>query len=462
MATNHAAVCEDRSKALHNYATIITAEQVGAWGSPQTRIYEKLIDDAYREYCECHRALMAPEMGDRAAKAHTEQKQKLERVYVAMSILLHDRLEALQPVVNVPLAPVAAAEPQVICVEARKDPRVGTFDGTPQDWLSFRDLFMAEVVNRQDLPAITKLRYLQEACVKKAADALGPWERTDQNFEPAWAMLKERYDDEFPIRQGLIQKIFALPATSSESFDGLSRAINVVQGALRQLNAMNVQTDQWDPMIIHLLTQRLPPLTMDMFEQRRAAGDIPSLKALLDFVQGRARGRMYIDQADSPKLPETKPNPISAHDAHTSQSNGKNRPLKKGRYEGHNSSNGHNGHNGNGNGKPPHERNRPSAGAGSSAYPPCKKCNGEHALYRCTEFLNVPLQKRTELIDLWGHCRNCMRQHGPGLCTLSGCTRCPGEMHNQVLCPQGKYANAQVNHIQHGKGKKRSAGQISQ
>lgn len=441
MAVNHQAICDERYKALQNYRAAVTVEGVAAWGLPQLKLYQKLIDGAYTAFCESHSTLLVPDMDTKAVKTYAEAKQKAEKLYIEMYVCIEDQLVALQPPAPAAPAHVAPAEQQVICVEARKDPRVGTFNGTPQDWLSFRDLFMAEVVNRQDIPAVNKLRYLQEACIQKAADALGPWERTEQNFEPAWKMLQERYDDEFPIRQGLVQKIFALPATHTESFDGLSHAINVVQGALRQLNAMNVPTADWDPVIIHILTQRLPPLTMDTFEQRRATGDIPTLKALLDFVQGRARGRMYIDQTEDTQAIDGKSASTEQRSAAAQASQGKNRPFKKARND-------------NG-GKPLQERNHPVTASGTNTYPPCKKCQGSHALYRCPEFLAIAQKKRAELIDLWGHCRNCMRQHAAGACLLSGCSRCPGEMHNQVLCPQGKFANAQVNHIQPGKAKKR-------
>lgn len=289
MATevNHTGLREDRFRIMQNYLTIMSAESAPEWSLSQARMYEKLVTEAYETLCEHHRALLTNEMEGRAVKGHAEYGQKGEKMYMELLVRVQDRLAGLQPAEQG--AGGDRHEPHVIRVEQRKDPRVGTFDGTSQAWLGFRDLFTAEVINRDDIAAINKLRYLQEACVDKAADALGPWERCDQNFEPAWKMLQDRYDDEFPIRQGLVKKIFALPQIKEETFDGLSRAINVVQGVLRQLNAMNVATDQWDPIIIHLLTHKLPPITMDTWEQRRAAGQIPTLKQLLEFIQGRGR-----------------------------------------------------------------------------------------------------------------------------------------------------------------------------
>lgn len=64
--------------------------------------------------------------------------------------------------------------PQIKRVETALPPQIGEFDGNPANWPSFRDLFITEVHNKE-LDPVSKLRYLQTACVGRAAETLGPW-----------------------------------------------------------------------------------------------------------------------------------------------------------------------------------------------------------------------------------------------------------------------------------------------
>lgn len=81
-----------------------------------------------------------------------------------------------------------------IRVETAPEPQIGKFDGNPADWPAFRDIFMAEVHNKTMDP-VTKLLYLQGACIDKAAATLGPWQPTSDNYTLACDSLRNVYDD---------------------------------------------------------------------------------------------------------------------------------------------------------------------------------------------------------------------------------------------------------------------------
>lgn len=66
----------------------------------------------------------------------------------------------------------SVGQSQIIRVETARPPQIGTFNGNSADWPAFRDLFLAEV-HQKDLDAVTKLLYLQQACIDKAAATLG-------------------------------------------------------------------------------------------------------------------------------------------------------------------------------------------------------------------------------------------------------------------------------------------------
>lgn len=74
--------------------------------------------------------------------------------------------------------------PPVIRVEQARPPQIGTFSGNPADWPAFRDLFIAEVHNK-DFEPVTKLLYLQKACIERAATKLGPWQPVGDSYQAA-------------------------------------------------------------------------------------------------------------------------------------------------------------------------------------------------------------------------------------------------------------------------------------
>jgi hypothetical protein len=74
--------------------------------------------------------------------------------------------------------------------------------------------------------------------------------------------------------------------------------VNLVESVIRQLKGMKVNTDAWDPMLIHMTVSRLPRVTADDWEQRRVIAEEPTLRMLLAYVTGRARGRLQYDYLD--------------------------------------------------------------------------------------------------------------------------------------------------------------------
>ena len=68
------------------------------------------------------------------------------------------------------------------------------FDGTFQNWESFRDIFTSSVVNKEKMSKVTKLRHLHKWLIGDAANLVQSYSFTDQNFVIVWSKLKERYE----------------------------------------------------------------------------------------------------------------------------------------------------------------------------------------------------------------------------------------------------------------------------
>lgn len=369
-------------------------------------------------------------------EACQNQRQEINAAYIRGKSVLRARLRALEAERPAPQARAANEQPVVEAV-IRREPRVGKFNGDHHAWRAFRDMFLAEVHNRPDLEGVAKLSYLKSACIGKASDTLGMWSHTNDSYAGAWALLNERYDDAYSIKQSLMQQITLLPILKSESSDSLNHMVNTVQTVTRQLRDMNVNVDSWDPMMIHLLMSRLPHTASNSWEEKRDVGREPILRDLLAFISSRARGRLYQDtatetvnvnlqQSSSDKnknkfdnVDKTKQNQ-SRFNKRPPQQETEQVEEKKKKFD--NTSFKKNNKNGDANKQKPFKGRK------------CEMCQGEHWLSKCQKFREVALQKRIQLIDQWHLCRLCLGGHAQGECKWTGCLRCNGS-HHVMNCP---------------------------
>lgn len=355
----------------------------------------------------------------------------IENIYLKATAKIEEKLEQVQTAKALPTAAREAMQMgQVFRLETLRQPEVGEFDGSPAAWPAFRDLFKAEVHERE-LNAVTKLLYLQKACVGQARSALGPWQPLAENYEAAWRVLERKYNDSYRIKQALIDSLFNMTRCREETYDELRKVIDVTTSALRQLENMGEATQYWDMIIINVLTARIPYKTLDAWEQRRATDDEPTLDKFLEFLEGKARGKISTANTQHDRERERKREfkPMASNSQRHSTAESSD---KKPRADG--------------------ERN-------TNQRPPCKCCNGEHALFRCPKLLAKSIDERVQFINDGGLCLNCLRAH-PGSCFYSGCPRCSGEKHNSILCkkvPAAPTLRSQVNVVQNGSNKRKRA-----
>lgn len=233
---------------------------------------------------------------------------------------------------------------QMLQALRKREPTVGQFTGEPQLWPAFRDLFILEVHNRDNLEPVTKLTFLKNACIGKAQSALGLWSHTNESYDGAWALMQKRYDDSYKITQGLVNMLFALPAATAETHDGLSQLVDTIQSVLRQLINARIDVASWDVWLRALVINRLPIATVDAWEQHRGSDHNPSLESMLEFIAARARGRMYHEQSTAYAVPKVAiPTPSVKTELKRSPETGYERPPKRQRDE--NIERAHNKHN---------------------------------------------------------------------------------------------------------------------
>lgn len=93
-----------------------------------------------------------------------------------------------------------------------------TFNGSFDSWLGFYDLFNSLVHEDSTISPIRKLFYLKGCLSGEAASVIASIESSAQNYEVAWKLLRDRYDDRKLMRENYIQALLDTRVISKDFF----------------------------------------------------------------------------------------------------------------------------------------------------------------------------------------------------------------------------------------------------
>lgn len=175
-----------------------------------------------------------------------------------------------------------------------------TFDGKYEAWLSFYDNFKSIVHDNENLTPVQKLQYLRSSLTNEAAQVIQLLETSSQNYEVAWALLVERYDNRRIIIQSHVRALFDLPKVIKESPLQLR---SLVDAALKHtLHVLGQPTNSWDAVLLHLITSKLDRNTHKEWERSLDGTDMPSIDNFWKFLKNRCHVLESINPESSSQL----------------------------------------------------------------------------------------------------------------------------------------------------------------
>lgn len=113
-------------------------------------------------------------------------------------------------------------------------------------------------------------------------------EFTDSNFETAWKLLRERYDNKRILVNNHVNALFNLEHLKHESCQKLREFIDVVSKHLYALRQLGLPTDKWDILLIHMITTKLDSATLRAWEKCQYKDQFPTYEKLKHFLKSRA------------------------------------------------------------------------------------------------------------------------------------------------------------------------------
>lgn len=178
------------------------------------------------------------------------------------------------------------------CLHQARLPRIDLpkFNGTPSDWLSFKDLFSSLVLRHPSLTAVEKLQYLKTSLVGNAAQLLKNTTLTADNFERAWSELESYYDNNRILVNAALQSLLDLKRISKESARDLEQLYANVKQMYRSLEALKRPVTAWDDFLVFIVSQKLDTESVKAWENHIGAiTDLPSWHQFMDFLITRLR-----------------------------------------------------------------------------------------------------------------------------------------------------------------------------
>lgn len=110
-----------------------------------------------------------------------------------------------------------------------------TFSGDYEEWFPFFDTFQAIIHANESLEDVQKLHYLRASLTGDAKNIISALKISAVNYQVAWRLLKERYDNKRVITQN-IRAIMKLPSMTRENVFELRQ---IADGALRHIHALH-------------------------------------------------------------------------------------------------------------------------------------------------------------------------------------------------------------------------------
>ncbi|XP_029179167.1 uncharacterized protein LOC114946687 [Nylanderia fulva] len=165
------------------------------------------------------------------------------------------------------------------------------FKGEMTKWESFRDTFQALVGANETLSDAQKLHYLKSFMDGDAALLLKHITTSDLNYAGAWQILLDEYNNARSLVHAHIHAFASLTVMKTENAAELKLLRDTVTASLSALSNLGRDTDQWDDLLVYIVTQKFSSRTRTEWNLRLGAStDYPTFKTLREFITERLRG----------------------------------------------------------------------------------------------------------------------------------------------------------------------------
>lgn len=261
--------------------------------------------------------------------------------------------------------------PQVVQSVPHLQVPLPTFDGKLENWHSFKCMFQT-VMGRypNESPAI-KLYHLKNSLIGNAAGKIDQEVINNNDYDSAWRLLEDAYEDERLIIDTHIDALLDLPRLTRENGDEMRKLVETCTKHVDALKNQELPVEGLSEMIlINLISKRLDRESRKLWESSLNRGELPSFDDLMEFLKERSRVLQKLSSYTHINQPPA-----------TTKS-GQQPAASKARQT-----------------KMFVQTNKES----------CPCCSNSHTIYKCVDFKKLTVPERFDKVKRAGLCFNCLR-----------------------------------------------------
>ncbi|XP_055622932.1 uncharacterized protein LOC129766428 [Toxorhynchites rutilus septentrionalis] len=253
--------------------------------SPEVKVYMKKLDAAYKEFHNYHERIVAAVAPDRKEEQDCEYVE-FETLYDNVSIFLETWLENFAAPDSCPAAGQPATH-QPLIVQQSLPRAIPTFDGKYEQWEKFKIMFQ-DVVDKSNEPSRLKLYHLEKALIGDAAGLIDAKTIADGNYDCAWEILRERFEDKRRMIDRHIVGLLSITKIVKEDHCELRKLIDTCVGHVENLKFLGQEFSGVSELIVvHILTGALDKESKRAWESSMEHGSLPHYNNTISFLKNR-------------------------------------------------------------------------------------------------------------------------------------------------------------------------------
>lgn len=297
------------------------------------------------------------------------------------------------------------------------------FNGQITNWPKFRDAFISIIHSDALLSKMEKFHYLVSSLVGTASAVISNLPLVEDNYELAWKALNDTFNNKRMLASTYLNQLIGFkPQQGKPTIESLQAFVSQVSDNIAAFKLLKIPNES-DYVLFHIAIRLLDPVTREHFELQHKEVDFPVFNDLTKFLRERclalqlALGNSYESTQDKKSVGASKgSNPKSS-----------NRGIRTTLLANSQVSN--------------------METKGNSKSSACLLCsNDEHALSKCTVFLNAPVGERLRMLKNWHGCKNCLySNHTTGKCSSKWNCRICKKRHHSLLHLQTSTEDAKDN-----------------
>lgn len=164
-----------------------------------------------------------------------------------------------------------------------------------------------DLVDKTADPPFVKLYHLEKALVGTAAGSIDTKTINEGNYEHAWAILEEKYENLRHMVDLHIRGLLALPKMIGEKCEELRSLVDECSGHVENLKFLKQEfTGVSKQIVVHLLAEALDKDTRRRWESTVPKGELPDYEATVKFLKEQA----FIMERCESAVVQGKPQPV--------------------------------------------------------------------------------------------------------------------------------------------------------